>query len=145
VEETTVMFHRVLVPLDFTDKNLRALEIARQIAVQHKASVALLHVIETVEHLPIDELKGFYAKLEATARERFGLAASMMLEKGLVVEPEVVYGKRAEEIVKYATGNDVDLIVLSSHKIGPEQPARGWATISYKVAVLAQCPVLLVK
>lgn len=139
------MFHRVLVPLDFTDKNLRALEIARQIAVQNKASVALLHVIETVEHLPFDELKGFYAKLEATARERFGLAASMMLAKGLVVEPEVMYGKRAEKIVEYATENDVDLIVLSSHKIGPEKPAQGWATISYKVAVLAQCPVLLVK
>jgi nucleotide-binding universal stress UspA family protein len=145
LEDTVMMFHRVLVPLDFTDKNLRALEIARQIAVQNKASVALLHVIETVEHVPFDELKGFYAKLEATARERFRLAATMMLEKGLVVDPEVVYGRRAEEIVKYAAANDVNLIVLSSHKIGPEQMGQGWATISYKVAVLAQCQVLLVK
>jgi universal stress protein A len=140
-----MIFRRVLVPLDFTEKNLRALEIAQQIAVQSKASVALLHVIETVEHVPFEELKDFYAKLEATARDRFGLAASMMLEKGLVVEPEVVYGKRAEEVVKYAAANDVDLIVLSSHKIGPEQPGQGWATISYKVAVMAQCPVMLVK
>jgi nucleotide-binding universal stress UspA family protein len=138
-------FHRVLVPLDFTEKNLRALEIARQIAVQNRATVSVLHVIETVEHLPVEELKDFYAKLEATARERLRLAASMMLETGLVVEPEVVYGKRAEEIVTYAATNDVDLIVMSSHKIGPEQPAQGWAMISYKVAVLAQCPVLLVK
>jgi nucleotide-binding universal stress UspA family protein len=145
MEETIMTFHRVLVPLDFTEKNLRTLEVARQIAVQNKASVALLHVIETVEHVPFEELKGFYAKLEATARERFGLAASMMLEKDLAVEPEVVYGKRAEEIVRYAAANEVDLIVLSSHKIGPEQPAQGWAMISYRVAVLAQCPVLLVK
>lgn len=139
------MIRRILVPLDFTDKNLRALEIARQLAVQNKASVALLHVIETVEHLPFEELKGFYSKLEGTARSRMDLPAGMMLEKGLVVEPEVVYGRRAEEIVKYAVANEVDLIVLSSHKIGPEAPDRGWATISHKVAVLAQCPVLLVK
>ena len=139
------MIHRILVPLDFTDKNLRALEIARHLAVQNKASVALLHVIETVEHLPFEDLKGFYAKLEETARSRMDLPASMMLQQGLVVEPEVVYGRRAEEIVKYAAANEVDLIVLSSHKIGPDAPSHGWATISHKVAVLAQCPVLLVK
>ena len=139
------MFKRILVPLDFTDKNLRALEVAREIALQNRASVALLHVIETVEHLPFDELKSFYAKLEATARSRMDMPACMLLEKGLVADPEVVYGKRAEEIVKYAAANEVDLIVMSSHKIGPDQPGHGWATISYKVAVLAQCPVLLVK
>ncbi len=139
------MFHRILAPLDFTQKNFRALEIARQIALQNKASVVLLHVIETVEHIPDEELKGFYEKLEATARERMRLPASMMLERDVCVDPEVVYGRRAEEIVRYATANDVDLIVMSSHKIGAEEAGHGWATISYKVAVLAQCPVLLVK
>jgi hypothetical protein len=33
----------------------------------------------------------------------------------------------------------------SSEYFSAEQAALGWATISYKVAVLAQCPVLLVK
>ncbi|MBI3466194.1 MAG: universal stress protein [Planctomycetes bacterium] len=139
------MFKRILIPLDFTDKNLRALEVARELAIQDKASVALLHVIETVEHVPFGELKGFYKKLEDEARARMALPSSLFLEKDLVVDPEIVYGKRAEEIVRYAMANQVDLIVLSSHKIGPEQAARGWPTISYKVAVLAQCPVLLVK
>jgi nucleotide-binding universal stress UspA family protein len=131
--------------LDFTDKNLRALQIARQIAVQNGASVALLHVIETVEHLPFDDLKAFYGKLEVTARDRFGLAASMMLEKGLVVDPQIRYGKRGEEIRAFAAANEVDLIVLSSHKVEPDQPGRGWATISYEVALTATCAVLLVK
>ena len=141
----TPLFKRILIPLDFTDKNLRALEVARQLAVQNKASVALLHVIETVEHVPFDELKSFYKKLEDEARARMALPSSMFLEKNLVVDPEIVYGKRAEEIVRYAMANQVDLIVLSSHKIGPEQASHGWPTISYRVAVLAQCPVLLVK
>ena len=63
------MFQRILVALDFTEKNLRALEIAREAAIQSKASVVLLHVIETVEHVPFQELKNFYTKLEGTARE----------------------------------------------------------------------------
>src|SRR5262245_28858470 len=139
------MFSRILVPLDFTDKNIRALQVAQQIAIQNKASVVLLHVIETIEHISPEELKAFYAKLEEAARARMAFPSSMFLEKSLVVEPEIVYGKRAEEIVKYETDNEVDLIVLSSHKIDSEQPSQGWGTISYKVAILAQCPVLLVK
>jgi len=139
------MFHRILIPLDFTDKNFRALEVARELAQQHRASVALLHVIEIVEHIPFDEMKPFYGTLEKTARERMNFPASTFMEKGLVVDSEIVYGRRADEIVKYAAANEVDLIVLSSHKIGAEQPGQGWGTISYKVAILAQCPVLLVK
>ena len=57
------VFRCILVPLDFTDKNVRALEVARELAVQNKASVALLHVIEIVENIPAEELRGFYRKL----------------------------------------------------------------------------------
>jgi hypothetical protein len=38
-----------------------------------------------------------------------------------------------------------DLILLRSHPVGTDAPNRGWATLSYRVAVLAPCPVLLVK
>jgi len=41
--------------------------------------------------------------------------------------------------------NRVDLIVLTSHKIDLAHPAEGWGTTSYKVGILCQCPVLLVK
>jgi nucleotide-binding universal stress UspA family protein len=61
------------------------------------------------------------------------------------VESAVVYGRRAEEIVKYASANNVDLIVLASHRVNPSMVNRDWGTISYKVGILAQCPVLLVK
>jgi hypothetical protein len=39
----------------------------------------------------------------------------------------------------------VDLIVLTSHPLEPDRPGGGWGTISYQVAVFADCPVLLVK
>jgi nucleotide-binding universal stress UspA family protein len=50
-----------------------------------------------------------------------------------------------ETIVSYATANGVDLIVLASHRVNPSMVNRDWGTISYKVGILAQCPVLLVK
>ncbi len=55
------------------------------------------------------------------------------------------YGKRAEAIVRYAENRDMDLIVLSSHKVDRDHPALGWGTISYRIAIVARCPVLLVK
>jgi nucleotide-binding universal stress UspA family protein len=58
---------------------------------------------------------------------------------------EVVFGHRAPEIVRYAGEGESDLIVLKSHRIDLENPAAGWGTVSYKVGILAQCPVLLVK
>ena len=51
----------------------------------------------------------------------------------------------AEAIVKYAAANEVDLIVLASHRVKPSRVDRDWGTMSYKVGILAQCPVLLVK
>ena len=109
------MFRRIVVPLDFTEKNVRALEVALDLALQNRSSVALLHVIEVVEHVPMEELREFYRKLEDAARERMNFPASMFLEKDLVVDAEIIYGARAEEIVRYAAANEVDLIVLSSH------------------------------
>jgi nucleotide-binding universal stress UspA family protein len=139
------MFQRILIPLDFTDKNLRAVEVARELALQHRSSVTLLHVIELIEHVPKKELQAFYEKLENAARERMNFPASMFLAKDLIVDSEVVYGRRAEEIAIFASTNQIDLIVLSSHKVGPESSAQAYGSISHKVAILAQCPVLLVK
>ena len=57
----------------------------------------------------------------------------------------LIYGRRAEQIVTFAAANDVDLIVLASHRVDPSKMNRDWGTISYKVGLLAQCPGLLVK
>ena len=56
-----------------------------------------------------------------------------------------MYGNRAQEIVRYAMEAGVDLIVLTSHRIDLQDSSAGWGTVSYKVGILSQCPVLLVK
>jgi nucleotide-binding universal stress UspA family protein len=66
-------------------------------------------------------------------------------ERGVARREEVVFGHRAPEIVRYAAEVGADLIVLTSHRIDLQNPAAGWGTVSYKVGILAQGPVLLVK
>jgi universal stress protein A len=139
------MFERIMVPVDLSDKNLTALEIAAKMALRDQASVILLHVIERIEHIPFEELKDFYERLEKSAKEKMSALAEKLLEKSIPTTEEIIYGKRVEEIVKYAIDHRIDLIILSSHKIDIARPSQGWGSISYKVALLSQCPVLLVK
>ena len=61
------------------------------------------------------------------------------------IHTEIIYGKRVSEIVKYASKKEIDLIILSSHKLDDMESMSGWATISYRVGILAPCPVMMVK
>ena len=141
------MFRKILVPVDFTEKNEAAIEAALEVISGHDdGEIHLLHVIETIEHVEFDEMKGFYRELEnrAEARltsleERFRATAPVRLYHDLQ------FGKRPETIVRYAEERGMDLIVLSSHKVDRDHPALGWGTISYRIAIVARCPVLLVK
>ena len=137
------MFRRILVPVDFTKKNLRAVRMAARLATDRDASVTLLHVIERVDAGDPRGLAGFYRKLEAQARKKMKgiLEAAAPLE----ARAEILYGNRVNEILRFAEAGNVDLIVMSSHRLTPRQAGEHWGTISHKVGILSRCPVLLVK
>jgi nucleotide-binding universal stress UspA family protein len=144
-KEAGLRFHHLLVPTDLTKRTEKALQVADKLAVSDKSRITLVHVIETIDGVHLDELKPFYERLEQKARTAMTRFSRSVPQGIAQVESAVVYGKRAEEIVKYALANDVDLIVLASHRVNPSMVNRDWGTISYKVGILAQCPVLLVK
>jgi len=49
------MFHKILVPLDFTAENQAALRLAREMAVRDGAQILLLHVIETLQDVSFEK------------------------------------------------------------------------------------------
>jgi nucleotide-binding universal stress UspA family protein len=141
-------FQHVLLPVDFTHKNRLALEIALEQAVDNRSKVTLLHVIETIDTGDDDadsELRQFYERLERRARSELDSLAQMFVQASLAVEQKVRYGRRAQEIAEFAAAHDVDLIVMSSHRIDPEHPMQSLSTVSYQVSMLCTCPILLVK
>ncbi len=139
-------FDRILMPLDFTESNRRAVEIVAELIHGRSARVVALHVIETVRGLPREELADFYDRLESSARERLAAIATDLSRSDETVEvrEEIVYGRRAEEIIAHAEKHRNDLIVLSSHPLDRER-RRLPGSISHKVALVARCPVLLVR
>jgi nucleotide-binding universal stress UspA family protein len=137
------MFQRVVVPVDLTPRNAKAVDVARRL-VGDGGSVVLLHVIETLD-LPFEELEDFYRKLEEKAMETMAEMAGPLRDAGVPFDQNVRYGDRAEEIVAFSREDGADLVLLTSHRVDLESPGSSWTTLSYKVAILAQCPVLLLK
>ena len=140
-------FEHILVPIDFTGKNRAALEIAFEMAQQNQARTSLLHVVEQIDVARDgdDELNRFYDQLVRRADTDLEALTQRFSGSGLDVEHKVWVGKRVREIICFVEQHDVDLVVLSSHPIDPEQPGASLATLSYQVSLLCPCPVLMVK
>ena len=139
------MFQHILVPVDFSEKNKQALDIAFGMAAYNNGRVSLLHVIEIIADTPFDEFEDFYLELEKRAQKKMDDLVAPYLDNPAQIAQYIVYGNRTQEILDFIDNHIVDLIVMSSHKVDLEDLTRGWGTISYKVGVLAACPILLVK
>jgi len=139
-------FEHLLVPVDFTDKNWLALDLTFELAVQNKASVTLLHVIEPIAVDDDPEVAAFMANLERRALDDLAAMAQRFLDAGASVEWKTRQGKRAPEIVRFASERAIDLIVLNSHRVNLEElSAESLGSLSHQVSLFCQCPVLLVK
>jgi nucleotide-binding universal stress UspA family protein len=139
------MFRKLLLPVDLTDRHQQALNIAARLADENAGEVTLLHVIETIPGVWPQEEREFYSRLEQAARDHLAKLGRDLEARQIPRREEVIFGNRAHEIVRYAMETGVDLIVLSSHRVDLQDPSAGWGTMSYKVGILSQCPVLLVK
>lgn len=141
------MFNHVLVPIDRKRDPGRALEVALRLAAGGR--VTLLHVVELIADTDREELWEFYDALEARSKaDLYAVAKELegaQTAASVTVDTRVVFGKRVQEIVRFAEREGVGLIVLPSHPIDPADPTKNWGTISYRVAIVAACPVMLVK
>lgn len=137
---------RLLVPLDFSDASLEALEYALPIAQHHAASITLLHVLEPVAYgldftlMPAH--RGPAAKEEMAGRLK-ELAAPLQ-GRGLAVHCLVQGGAPADAIVEWAAERRPDLILMGTHgRRGLSHLVSG--SVAEAVLRRAGCPVLTVK
>ena len=139
------MFRRILVPTDLTDRTVKALDVANRIAKGDDARVTMLHVIETISGAEFEEFASFYGRLEERARKVMGDIVARAQGVRAPVDVEIIYGRRSEDVLRFAQSNRIDFIVLSSHPLDPSQTYSGMGTMSYRLGILAPCAVLLVK
>lgn len=139
------MFQHILVPVDLSPKNKQTLEIAVKVASLGAGQVTLFHVIELIVDARFEEFKDFYSQLQQKAQQGMEEMVAPYAGSPVKIEQVIVFGNRTEEILKFVQSGKIDLIVMNSHKVNLSDPAQGWGTISYKIGILAECPVMLVK
>lgn len=139
---------KILVPTDFSTHSLAAVEYARVIANKFGAQIILVHVVDTVP-VPgvtsIDPNKGkLVRKMERKALRELKAFADAHL-KG-IRNPQLVLctGVPYDEIVRLATNEGVDLVVISTHgRTGLAHAIIG--SVAERVVRYSLMPVLTVK
>ena len=139
-----MMFKTILLPLDLSDRHGRAVDIAAGLAKQSGGEVVLLHVIETIPGVSLEEEKAFYGRLEKMAQTHLERVARRLRERKVPCRSETLYGHRAREVADQAEAVGADLIVLTAPQMDAANPI-GWGSLSWKIGVLCRCAVLLVK
>jgi universal stress protein A len=139
------MFKKILLPVDLTDRHGPVLNVAGELAGQSGGEVTLLHVIEIIPGLGMEEERAFYNRLERIARSHLDRWGKQLQGRGVAWKAEVRFGGRAQESVRHAMEAAADLVILTAPRLDPATPAAGWGSMSYKIGILSQCPVLLVK
>ena len=127
-------YKKILVPLNGSDLAEKALPYAKIIATQKKGQLVLFAVSLTIFNERRDRL--FESYLEVSAKD--------INAQGIKTSTATAYGDVAEEIVKYAGDNKIDLIVMATHGY---TKARKWmfGSITQKVLYGSEIPVLLIK
>ena len=146
LEVSEIMFRRILVPLDGSERAERALPVAARLARFSGGSVILLCVVASPIELTRQSTgPSLQASLDAdTARAAdylSRLAASDTLA-GIVTATEVFKGIPALAIIAGARSSQADMIVICSHGYtGTTRWALG--SVAEKVAFHAPIPVLV--
>jgi nucleotide-binding universal stress UspA family protein len=139
------MFKKILLPIDLSDRHRQALQAAADLAKQSGGEITLLHIIEVIAGLTMEEERDFYKRLERKARNHVAPLGDHLRQQQISWRMEILYGQRGPEVVRYAAEIGADLVVLTSPRIDPNNPGVGWGSLSYKISIMSGCPVLLVK
>ncbi len=158
---------KILVPVDYSDDSHQALQWGASLAKQYGAQLLLLHVIPkgTQEVPPEDpDWKGLASRyypevawerrafppepiiinLEERAQSELSQFAHKSLTEPVPVELKIAVGKPAEEILRVASEQGVDLIVMGTHgRTGLRYVLLG--SVAERVARSAPCPVFTVR
>lgn len=139
-------YQHLLVPIDFHPQNQWAIDVALEIAQVNSARVTLVHVVESIDAIADDhEIQEFLNGCVHRAEIELERLAQPFDEIGIPIDFRALKGHRISDIVTYANERAIDLIVLSSHPLDPQNLAQSLATPSYQISMLAPCSVLLVK
>ena len=137
-KEHDIDIRKILFCTDFSEDSPRALEYALSLAMQYRAELSLLHVVESVRN----EEEFEQQKENARASLQAGVPSGATDWATVVLG--VRAGKAYQEIVQYAEEAESDLIVMGVRGRNAVDLAL-FGSSTQRVVQLGPCPVLVVR
>ena len=135
---------KILVPVDFSENSRKILEAAKYFSGVCQAQLNVVFVVQS-----FDDYSGFFvphmpmAKFEEEMMQGAEKKMETFLEEQKDVEAKVLIGDVAEEIIRHAEDNKMDLIIMGTHGYkGLEKVMFG--SVAEKVVRSSPCPVLTI-
>jgi nucleotide-binding universal stress UspA family protein len=141
-------FKNILFPVDLSESSTKIVPFVKMVAAKFRAALHLLFVVRGLQHylglyvphpsietFTSDQVKGATRKLREFQMEHMEGIGEVKLSTRV--------GDPAEEILRYAKENDIDLIVMGTHgRKGLDRVFFG--SVAEKVVKQAPIPVLTV-
>ncbi|MEM9644959.1 MAG: universal stress protein [Planctomycetota bacterium] len=135
---------KILVPIDFSDCSINALNFAKRVAAGSDAALALLYVDDDPILMQPSTDQSFRDEHENKMAMKFVELLTTEERERFKVEMAVRCGTASHEIEKYAAEKGIDLIVIGNIGRSKISKVLLGSTTSHIVAN-APCPVLTVK
>lgn len=138
---------KILCPVDFTESSRKIIPYLTLLAQKFGAEIHVIHVIRGPEEFTGFELgAAWWSTYEKTLIDGAQKAMERFVDEtlsGHSVTTKVIMGDIVEEILNYAKGAGIDLIVMGTHgRKGLEKVMFG--SVAEGVVKRAGCPVLTI-
>lgn len=143
-------FQRILCAVDLGPGSAHTVATAAALADRSGARLTLLHAIEGLPepgrhpYLVVPEVGALQERLEATSLEQLRRLVSRDLRDRVHIEERVAVGRAHRQVLRLATEQPTDLIVLGAHVHGAIEHLLFGSTSEHVVRA-ATCPVLVTR
>lgn len=151
------MIAKILVPHDGTEISNRAFERAIDFAKAFNTEILLLHVIQDIP-VPSSLLLGndriLISKAKRSIAKELEKGWNKMVQEKIVdkmpkdekikVRSEIIVGSPADEIIRFANANKIDMIIVGSRRLETISKIKALGSVARKVSEAAECPVMII-
>lgn len=141
---------KILCPVDFSKPSCEALKVAEELASKFSAELCVIHVVTEnanfdglVNILSLD-IKSIQQRILDKYKRKLQKIIDKKISKNVRVDPIVLEGDPADDIVKIAELENPDIIVMATHgQTGLRHLVFG--SVAEKVVRLTRYPVLTIR
>ncbi|MFO7834368.1 MAG: universal stress protein [Halohasta sp.] len=138
------MYSEILLPTDGESASQTALEHAVELADRYDARLHVLYVVDTAAYASFDAgAETIVSALKTQGEEAVESAVETAEDAGVRAVSEIVSGSPHSEIIEYAAGEGIDLVVMGTHgRTGLDRYLLG--SVTERVVRTSETPVLTV-